>query len=106
MKLLMEYLRFMPIPFLDLLYVLHNASNLSQPEVPRHLFQASPNGLYALITNDSPEFEFRIQWGKENECLIFKCILLPRDDADSTANGQQLALIRIVGCEHRDILQK
>jgi hypothetical protein len=60
MKLLMEYLRFMPIPFLDLLYVLHNASNLSQPEVPRHLFQASPNGLYALITNDSPEFEFRI----------------------------------------------
>ena len=29
MKLLMEYLHFMPIPFLDLLYVLHNAQPLN-----------------------------------------------------------------------------
>ena len=71
MKLIMEYLRFMPIPSSDVLYVLHNASNLSQPEVPRHLFQAPPNGLYAKITNDSPQFEFKIQWGIKNGCLVF-----------------------------------
>jgi hypothetical protein len=106
MKLLMEYLGFMPMPFLDLLYVLHNASNLSQPEVPRHLFQASPNGLYALITNDSTQFEFKIQWGRENHCLVFKGSLLPCDGAQSTMNGQQLARITIVDCEQPDILHK
>jgi hypothetical protein len=80
-------------------YVLHNASNLSQPEVPRHLFEASPNGLYAQITNDSLQFEFKIQWGIENECLVFKGDLLPREDAHLAMNGQQFALIKIVGCE-------
>jgi hypothetical protein len=40
------------------------------------------------------------------ECLVFKGNLLPRDDAHLTMNGQQLALIKIVGCEHRDIVDK
>jgi hypothetical protein len=64
-KLIMEYLRFMPIPFADVPYVLHNASNLS-------LFLSPPNGLYASITNDSPTSMFKIQWGIKNECLVFK----------------------------------
>jgi hypothetical protein len=75
----------------------------------RGIFFTSPNGLYAKNTNDSPTFLFKIQWGIENECLVFKGNLLPRDDAHLTMNGQQPALIKIVDCEngqHRDIVDK
>jgi hypothetical protein len=87
----------MPMPFDDVPYVLHNASNISQPEVPRHLFLSSPGGLYASITNDSPTFMFKIQWGKTHECLVFKGILVPRDGAHLTWNAKKLAIIQTPG---------
>jgi hypothetical protein len=103
----MEYFRFMPIPFDDVAYVVHNASNLTQPEVPWHLFLSPPNGIYASITNDSPTYTFKIQRGKTHECLFFKGVLQPIDDAHLTSNGQQLALIHIVDCAQlRDIVDK
>jgi hypothetical protein len=58
-------------------YVLHNASSLSQPEVPRHLFLSPPNGLYAPITNDSPTSAmFKIRSGaKHMKVLSLKAFL-------------------------------
>ena len=76
MELIMEYayLRFMPMPSSDVPYVLHNARNLSQPEVPRHLFEAPPNGLYAQITNDSLQFEFKIQCLPTAHSRVCACV--------------------------------
>jgi hypothetical protein len=113
-KLITGYFRFMPMSFDDVPCVLHNASNLSQPEVPRHLFLSPPNGLYASITNGSPTSMFKILWGRTHECLVFKGILVPRGGTmvhgthlTSNENMHRLAIIQTVDCtKHRDIVQK